>query len=80
MSALTHGLYTVSSRHMSGVKIFTTSRHVRRVHCTTLLYNLLPLSPNLHIVDIGLTVTIRIPVIPGAIVDLGTTRDWGGDC
>ena len=30
---------------------FTGSRQVRRVHCTTLLYNLLPLLPSPHIVD-----------------------------
>ena len=63
---------------MSSVKICMTSRQVRRVHCTTLLYNLLPLSPNPHIVDIGLTVTVRIPAIPGANVDMDTARGGEG--
>ena len=54
MSALNNGQYSVSSRHMLDVKIFTTSRQVRCVYCTTLLYNLLPWSPNPHIVEIVL--------------------------
>ena len=78
MSALTNGLYTVSSRHMSGVKICTTSRQVRRVHCTTLLYSLLPLLPSPRIVDTVLDSDGKDTCHPVCQYRGGTAR--GGGC